>query len=233
MVAIEDRNYPRLASIRVSLHEAQVSEGPLHRPPSIAGTIEPALRVDHFELTGQPVRVQGAGLDLSCAASDVEIGQAPDQEGNHVLVLRNAAQGTLQATVSLADLQHLVRSVASAAARRQGIILENLRLHLEAQTERSLNLELRTRARKLFLNTEVRIIGRVLIDETLNAQVSGLECFAEGTLGTLACGFLAPYLQRFNNRAFSLAALPLSELQLHDVRVAVGHHLRITAQFGS
>jgi len=233
MVAVEDRDYPELAAIRISLHEAQLGDRPPNRPPPVAGAIEPALQVEHFELTGRPVRIQGAAIELSCVASDVQIGQAPDRDGNLVLLLRKATNGTLKAAVSVADLQDLVRSGASAAARKQGIILENLRLRLEAQTERSLDLEVRIRARKLFLSTEVRITGRVAVDENLNAQLSGLQCFAEGTLGTLACGFLTPHLQRFNNREFSLAALPLGELQLHDVRIAVGDQLRVTAQFGS
>src|SRR5262245_41030604 len=73
MVALEDRNYPELAAIRISLHEAKVDDRPPNRPPSLAGPIEPALQVDHFELTGRPVRVQGTAINLSCVASDVEI----------------------------------------------------------------------------------------------------------------------------------------------------------------
>ena len=70
------------------------------------------------------------------------------------------------------------------------------------------------------------------IDEQLNARLSGLECAGEGTLGTLACGFIAPHLARFNGREFSLMALPLGEVKLRDVRIAAGRELRVTAQFG-
>ena len=58
----------------------------------------------------------------------------------------------------------------------------------------------RVRAKKLFLSATVQIRGSVAIDEQLNAQLFGLECAGEGTLGTLACGFIAPHLQRFNGR---------------------------------
>jgi len=104
MVAVEDRDYPELAAIRISLHEAQLGDRPPNRPPPVAGAIEPALQVEHFELTGRPVRIQGAAIELSCVASDVQIGQAPDRDGNLVLLLRKATNGTLKAAVSVADL---------------------------------------------------------------------------------------------------------------------------------
>ena len=87
-------------------------------------------------------------------------------------------------------------------------------------------------ARKLFLSATVRISGSMAIDEQLNARLSGLECAGEGTLGTLACGFIAPHLQRFNGRELSLMALPLGEVKLRDVQIAADRELRITAKFG-
>jgi hypothetical protein len=89
------------------------------------------------------------------------------------------------------------------------------------------------RAKRLFLRAAVRISGSVAIDEQLNARLCALECAGEGTLGTLACGFIAPHLERFNNREFSLLALPLGEVKLRDVRVAAGNELRVTAEFGN
>ena len=49
---------------------------------------------------------------------------------------------------------------------------------------------------------------------TGQARLFGLECAGEGTLGTLACGFIAPHLQRFNGREFPLMALPLGKRKL-------------------
>jgi hypothetical protein len=43
---------------------------------------------------------------------------------------------------------------------------------------------------------------------------------------------LLPHLARFNGRDFSLMALPLGEVKLRDLRIAAGHELRVTAEFG-
>ena len=233
MVAIEERNYPELAAIRVSLDEATATDSPPPRLTIPVGRIEPALQVEFFEISGRPVRVQQAAIDLWCVAEKVEIGQGRDADGNLLLVLQNAAHGRVEISVPLADLQTLVRAAATAAAARQGVILEDLQLRVRSQTQRSLDLEVQARARKLFLSTGLRLRGRVEIDDQLDAHVSGLDCVGEGTLGTLACGVLGPYLERFNEGRFSLLALPLGELKLHDIRIALDQKLHLTAQFGS
>ena len=232
MVTIEDRKYPDLATIRICIDEASIG----NRPPRFrapAGKLEPALQVGHFEVSGRPIHLQNAAIDLRCVAEDVKIGQSRDREGNLLLLLQNAASGKVELSIPVRDLNELMRSAVSAAAAEQGVIVEEFDLNLRAEHERALALEARIRARKLFLSTEVCITGKVEIDQQLNARISALECFAEGTLGTLACGFLAPHLQRFNDRSFSLLGPPLGELKPRNIEIAVDDELRIRAQFGS
>ncbi len=231
MVTIEDDNYPELAAIRVSLDNATVSE----RPPNFstpASTVTPALRVAALELSGSPIYVQGAEVHLKCTARQVTIGQATDGAGNLVLVLQNAADGSVEAAVTVDDLENLVRSGAKAAAAQQGVSIEDVKVDLRARNDRALDVNVQVRAKKLFLSAQVRISGSAEIDDELTAKLSGLTCSGDGTLGSLACGFLTPHLQRFEGREFSLLALPLGEVKLRDVRVSGGRELRVIAQFG-
>lgn len=232
MVTVEDKNYPELNAIRVSLDDATAGDRPPPRLRSSDTATEPALRVRHFEITGRPVRVQNAAIDLSCQASEVEIAQGRDAEGKVVLFLRNAVQGHVDLAISIADLEALVRTAATAAARKQGVMLEDVQLSLSSHTDRVLDVQVQVRARKLFLTAAVHVHGTLEIDEQLNARLSGLDCAGEGTLGTLACGFLTPHLQKFDGRDFSLMALPLGEVKLRDLRITVGTDLRVTADFG-
>lgn len=231
MVSIEDRNYPKLAAIRVSLDNATARDHP-SCPLAPTGSVEPALQVENFEISGAPIRVQAAAINLSCRAREVEIAQGRDRDGNLSLLLQNAAEGSIEIATSVADLEALVRTGAKAAAAQQGVAVKDVRIKLHTRSERSLGVEVQVRAKKLFLSATVRINGSVEIDERLNARLSGLHCAGAGTLGSLACGFLAPHLQRFNERQFALTALPLGEIKLRDVRIAAGTDLRVTAQFG-
>src|SRR5690348_10290394 len=120
MVAVQDRNYPELAAIRVSLYNATVGDLPPPRLAAPVGKVAPALEVEHFEVTGEPVRVQRAAVDLSCVAEDVHIGQARDRDGNLLRLLQKAARGKIEVSLPVSDLERLVRSAAGAVAARQG-----------------------------------------------------------------------------------------------------------------
>jgi hypothetical protein len=232
MVTLEEKSYPQLAAIRVSLDGANAEERPPPRPPRPVGAIEPALRVEHFEMSGRPILVRRAKVEFSCTARDLQLGQSRDKEGNVLLILQDAAEGRLELAVGLTHLEALGLASAKMAAEKQGVTVDSVRIELPSRSKRALDVLVEVRARKLFLSATVQISGSVAIDEQLSAHVFGLKCAGEGTLGTLACGFIAAHLQRFNGRELSLMALPLGEIQLRDIRIAADRELRVTAEFG-
>jgi hypothetical protein len=232
MVAVEEKLYPELAAIRISLDGANAGDRPPPRPAPPIGPVDPALWVEHFEISGRPILVQRTEIELSCVARDVQIGQGRDAEGNLLLLLQDAAEGNVEIAVSVTDLEALVLAGAKAEAGKQGVTVEEVRIALRSRGERSLDVQVQVRARKLFLSATVRITGSVEIDDQLNARLSGLDCTGEGALGALACNFLGPHLQRFNEREFSLLALPLGEMKLREIKMAAGNRLIVTARFG-
>ena len=138
----------------------------------------------------------------------------------------------MEVSISLSDLENAVHAGARAAGAHQGVNVEDVKIDLRSRGDRALDATVSVRAKKLFLSATVRIKGSLTIDDRLRAQLSGLTCVGEGPLGSVACGFLNPYLQRFAGREFSLLALPLGEVQLRDVRLAAGKDLQVTARFG-
>jgi hypothetical protein len=233
MVAVEDKNYPALTAIRISLDGAEVrAAAPTLQPTMPAGAIQPALTVENFEISGHPIRLQDATIDLSCRARTVEIGQGRDRNGNLLLLLQNAADGSVEIATSVKDLEALLRAGATAATAQQGVTIEDVQLKLRSQSERSLDVEVQVRAKKLFLSASVRIDGKIEIDDALEARISGLRCEGEGALSTMACGFLEPQLSQFNNRSFSLLALPLGDVKLHAIKIAATDRLTVSAEFG-
>lgn len=232
MVSVEEKSYPELSALRVSLDGAEADERPPARPAPPVGPVAPGLRVENFAISGQPVLVGRARVNLSCIAREVQLGQGHDAEGNVLLLLQDAADGKVEVEVALADLEALVLAGAKAEAAKQGVTVEGVRIELNARSERALDVVVHVRAKKLFLSAGLRIRGSMTIDQGLKARLAGLACDGEGTLGTLACGFIAPHLQRFDGREFPLLALPLGEVKLRDVRIATGNELRVTAEFG-
>lgn len=230
---MEDKTYPQLAAIRISLDGANVSARPPAELPTAPEKVAPAFEVETFELNGRPLLVGGAPVDLTCSARDLRIGQSTGKDGNLLLILQRAAEGNVEVAIAIADLEKLILQAAKIEAAKQGVAVEEVRLDLRARGDRALELAVNVRARKLFLSATVRMSGKAEVDEQLTARVSDLECSGEGALGSLACGVLGPYLERFNGREFSLLALPLGEIKLRDVRVATGNELRVSARFGA
>jgi hypothetical protein len=231
-VEVRDLAYPNLAAIEVSLDGAQLP-GPPPALPSLATEPGPALTVGSFKAGGRGVSVGPAALDFALTATGVELFQANDRAGQVVLLLHNAAQGSVEASVSKSDLEALIAQLAKSKAEEHGVSIHSVELSLRSQSPRSLEAEVRLRAKKLFLSTSVQITAKVDLDAELNARLSGLDCAGEGAMGGVACGVLKPHLEKLNGRAFPLLSLPLGEVRLRDVRVAVGEKLSVTAEFGS
>ncbi|MGH7935971.1 MAG: hypothetical protein ACREF8_03065, partial [Chthoniobacterales bacterium] len=156
MVTVEEKQYPELAVLRLSLDRAQADNRP-PRPKLPVGPIEPALRVEQFEISGRPIFVQGATMNLACTANEVRIGQGRDEDGNLLLLLQDAAEGNVEVSLALTDLEALVLAGAKAEAAKQGVTVEAVQIQLHSRTERALDVVVQVRAKKLFLIAAVRI----------------------------------------------------------------------------
>ena len=231
-VTIREVSYPHLASIAVSLDGARVRGQP-PSVPSPAGQATPALKVDSFTAEGSRISLGPAAIDFALEAEELELHRANGADGNIVLVLHKAAHGNIAVSVAPSDIERLIAEVAKTEAGKHGVAIDSVQLSLRSSSPRSLTAEVRLRAKKLFLSTTLRITGQLDLDEKLNARISGLDCAGEGAIAGIACGVLKPHLQKLEGREFPLMSLPLGEVRLRDMRIAVGEKLSVTAEFAS
>jgi hypothetical protein len=231
-IAIHGESYPHLESLNVSLDGAVLPDRPPPKP-SVASAPQPALTIDSFHVTASPLSVGPALVDFQLAARGVELHRAMDRSGHLLLLLHKAAHGRVEISVAVSDLEALIAEVVKVEAGRHGVNVDSVQLSLRARSPRSLAAEVRLRAKKLFVSALLRITGQLDLDEQLNAKISGLDCTGEGAIASVACGVLKPHLQKIDGREFPLMSLPLGEVRLRDVRIAVGDKLSVTAEFGS
>jgi hypothetical protein len=230
-VEVRDLAYPHLAAIEVSLDGGKLPRRP-PALPSLATEPGPALTVGSFKAAGRGLSVGPAAVDFALTATGVELYQAKERGGQVVLLLHKAAQGCVEASVSKSDLEALIAEVAKSTAETHGVSIDSVELSLRSQSPRSLAAEVRLRAKKLFVSASLQVTGQLDLDEALNARISGLDCVGEGVIGSVACGVLKPHLETLDGREFPLMSLPLGEVRLRDVRLAVGDKLSVTAEFG-
>ncbi len=231
-VSIRDASYPHVEEIRVALDSARLRSNP-PRPPSISGTVSPALQVDRLCLSALALSVGPATIDLSLSARTVDFVQGKDSDGQVILSLENAADGKIEISATPTNLEALVATLAQNQATRQGITIDDVKLELRQKNAHSLAAAARLRARKLFLSASIQVTGQLDLDDQLNLKISDLNCTGDGGIATLACGILKPYLQKIDGREFPLMSLPLGKICLREVQLTVGDKLSVTAEFGS
>lgn len=232
-VQVEDSAFPHVAAIRVALEGATVRQQ-LPRPPQIAGSSAPAaIRVDHLSIRANAVAIGPGSANLVLEARDVTLSRANDANGEIILTLQRAHEGSIAISAATRALEAAITEVAKSEANKHGVTIDEVRLSARSSGARAISVEARVRARKMFLGAAIRVAGHLEIDDELNAKVSGLTCDGEGAIAAVACGVLRAQLQKIDGRAFSLLALPLGEVRLHDVQIAAGETVSIQAQFGS
>jgi hypothetical protein len=231
-VEVRDKSYPHLESLTISLDGAQLRDRP-PAMPAVTGPAAPALAIDSFRVKASPLSVGSASFEFKLQAQRVDLHRASARDGSLVLLLHDAADGRVDLSVTVADLEALIAEVARAEAGKHGVNVDDVQLTLRSRGQRSVTVEVRLRARKLFVSASLRITGLLDLDEALNAKVSGLNCSGQGAIASVACGILNPHLKALEGREFSLMSLPLGEVRLRDVRIAVGEKLSVSAEFAS
>jgi hypothetical protein len=230
VVDVRARVFPYLDEIVMNFDGTRFDSPPPVPLPPVDQT-KPALEVALVTLSARNVSIRGLPLDLRIEAHDVVLHKGTDTNGDAMLVLDKAGDGQLAISLGQVELEKAIAQTAAREAGRHGIVLEQVRMAIRARGPRSLALDLHVQARKFLLRARIDISGQIDIDESFTVRIL-LKCKSDGTIGSLACNTLNPIFERLKNKSFSFASLPLSEIQVRDVRLAVADTVELTADFG-
>jgi hypothetical protein len=232
IVTVSARVFPYLDNIDINFDGATLDKTP-ETPPTPAGNTKPACEAATLTLSARKLLVHGAPLNVRLEARDLAFDEGFDAEGRLLLLVRKIRTGHIVISAAQLDLEAAIGALAQREARKNGITIEQTRVALRARGARSLSADITLHAKKLLFRTKIDISGQVHINDDFNAKVSNLRCRGDGSIGSIACGVLEPYLRKLEGQTFPLMSLPLGEIQLRDLRIAVADTVEITADFGS
>jgi hypothetical protein len=233
MVAVRGGDASALDSIAVDLSGATIDHH--HRPPPLDREgASPAMLVRHVYITGEPIKLLESDFSFQFEASNVEVYQKPQPDGNLLLILRRAQDGNVRFEISRAAIETMIMSAASKLAENQGVRVDNAQLELTQHGPRAVDGKFTVSAHKLIFHPVLTLVGTLAVSEDFVATVSNLKCHGDGPIASLACAAINPAFSRIEQRAFPLSALPLGEVQLRDLALGAAHDkLVVRARFGS
>jgi hypothetical protein len=226
-------DFPEIKSLTVDLDGATVNAENPPPPPKPKGKRKPGPTVGKLEVTGHPLQYQKSKADLELTAKGVSFDFAHDAKGNALLVLTDAKDGHVDVKIGKDDLRAVLLAAATAAAKQQGVTIQELDLDLEATGPRSVSVAARVKAKKMIMSGVVTVRGKADVDDELVATLSDLACTGEGMIGGMAAGFLQAKLKEYNGRKIPLMAFSLGDVALRDLKISTKTAIHVTAAFGS
>jgi len=231
IVDLRSRVFPLVDEIRVNLDGAKLDFPP---PPAKAeGETQRAFETAVVNVTGRNISVRGVPLDLRMEMHDVIFDKGADASGEALLILHQAREGQLVLSAAQLDLEEAVARIAGERARLYGIELERVRLAMRARGRRSFAADLQIWVKKFFARAKIDIYVQLDITNEFVAKISQLKCKGDGKLGSFACAALQPLFQRTLEKSFPLKSIPLGQIQLRDIHLAVADTADLTIDFGS
>ena len=232
IVDLRSRVFPYVDLIAINLDGGIVDA----HPPALAkaeGETGRAFECANVSLTGRRLSLGGVPLDLRMEMCDVICDWGYDANAEAVLILRNAREGQLVVSAVQLQLEQAIIRIAGERARLYGIELERVRLFMRARGRRSIAADIQITAKKFFARAEIDIYAQLDISNEFVVKISQIKCKGDGKLGSFACATLQPFFQRLLEKSFSLKSIPLGEIQLRDIHVAVADTVDLTVDFGS
>ena len=231
VVTISSRVFPYLDEIAINFDGVRF-DSPPPAPPQPVGETKRACEAALVSMSARKIVVQGAPLNLQFQARDVVFHEGRDENGALLFLVHKVRTGHVLISAAQLDLENAIGEIAKREARKHGITIEQTRASLRARGPRSISADVRLEARKLLFRAKIDISGQIHIDDDFAAKISSLKCRGDGTLGSIACGVLDPHLRKLEGERFSLMSLPLGDIQLRDVRIAVADTVEVAADFG-
>jgi hypothetical protein len=200
-----------------------------------AGEVVSEFLVEALHVVGRTFgdAARPVDLDVSARRCRGQFVRTPD--GAVALRMAGAEEGRLVASIARSTVERIALIEAGKAARAQGVEIKEVQVSWRSEGPRDLSVEVQVKAKKGFLPAAVvRVRGRVAIDDSLTARISGLSVDGEGMVGGFAAGLIRPKLLQAEGMSKSLLALPLDGLRITDVRVGVTEdELTVEGAFGS
>ena len=233
VITAEGGAYPSITTLRIDLSDAVLRSEKKKAKLRLSNNVEKSLDVDHLEVVGDPLLLNRAKLHLSLTATGAELELERDKKGKPLMMLADAKGGKLTFDVTMRDIESLLLHGAREAAGKYGITIEKTKLNLVAQTPRSIQASLYVATKVGFIPAGMLFKAHVLVDDAMNAKLTGLTCDGDEALGPLIVSLLRPALADYEGKTRPLLSFPAGHIKLKNLQLRIDDAVHLVAEFGS
>jgi hypothetical protein len=233
LIAVEGTRLTALSNVRMELAGGRMDLANDNKGSKPNGHVEGQVSTRDFELDGRPLVCDRARMNVHLTASRARLDLEHDERGRPIMMLADARQARLDFDATRADLERIVLISAREAGKHYGVKVDSVSLKLDAETPRSISLDLHLSTKVGFIPAGMRFQAHVDIDNDMNARLSSLKCDGDQALGPLIVGLIRPGLAKYEGRSKPAFSFPTGQLKLHDIQFQTGDEVHVEATFGS
>lgn len=224
--------YPAVAEMKVDLTGAALK--PDAKPIKV-DQMSPhpqILAAEKFQVVARPLFSHKAQIDMELTGVGVQLDLQHDSDGNPVLMLADAREGTFQLDVKHEDLDRLFFAMAKEEGAKHGVTILKSKVSIKAADIHTLTVDFHLSTLLVIIPAGMRFTAQVHIDDEMNATVSNLTCDGDEALGPLVVNLIRPFLAKFNGQKRPVIGFPAG-LRLRDVQIYTADSFHVTATYGS
>jgi hypothetical protein len=233
IVSVEGTRYPALSALRMELGGGKMDLTKDNQGSKPTGRVEGQIFAREFELDGRPLLCDRAKMNLHFTASRARLDLQHDERGRPIMMLADAKQARLDFSATRTDLERILLVTMREGAKKYGVSIEKVSLKLDAESGRSVSLDLHLSTRVGFIPAGMRFRAHVDIDNAMNAKLSSLKCDGDEALGPLIVGLIRPGLAKFEGKSKPVFSFPTGQLKVHDVQIQTTDEIQVMATFGN
>ena len=233
VVKVEHAAFPSIGTVRVNLTDARFKTAARNDGEiQLNNHVERVVHVGKLEVRADPFLVRDAKWHMNLDVEKARMLLERDGTGRPVMMLEDAAAGTITMEVRLADIERLMLQDSQDGLARFGVDVDDVWLNVVAETPRSVQVELHLAMEVALVPAGITFKGHIAVDDQMNAKVTGMSVEGDDVLGPLIAQFMRGQIVKHNNETRPLVKFPSPRMKLKDVRFKTGDSLRMEAAFG-
>src|SRR5262249_6288178 len=148
IVEVRSRVFPYIDEIAVNLDGARFDSLPPVPPKSDRETGR-VFEAAALTISGREIFISDVPLTIRVEGHDLDLHKGEDENGDAILVIEKVREGRLSISAAQPALERAIETIVRE--RAQGVTVDEVRVAMRARGPRSIAIDVRIQARKVFL----------------------------------------------------------------------------------